>query len=45
MTAETPVKTLSSYFVRPVPGLVRAYLFGSNARGESRPGSGIDIAL
>ena len=37
--------TLSDYFSRPIPGLVCAYLFGSLARGESRPRSDVDIGL
>jgi uncharacterized protein len=42
---QTMINQLQKFFDRDHPGIVCIYLYGSMARGESHPGSDIDIAV
>ena len=45
MTTEPQLEVVASVLRRHLPSAWRAYLFGSRARGEQRPGSDWDIGL
>jgi predicted nucleotidyltransferase len=45
MTGQSVFEALRTALASPPPGLVCAYLFGSQARGNARPGSDIDVAV
>jgi predicted nucleotidyltransferase len=45
MTSRPLVQALRSALATPPPGLVCAYLFGSQARGNAGPRSDIDVAV
>jgi len=39
------VPALRAFFAEPPAGTAAVYLFGSTARGDSRPGSDVDVAI
>ncbi len=39
------VAALEAFFAGPPPGTAAVYLFGSVARGDSRPGTDVDVAI
>lgn len=45
MNTATLIDKLAGYFARTKTPFVCAYLFGSEARGEARPGSDVDVAV
>lgn len=45
MERATAIDRLQRYFASHADGIVCAYLFGSTARGDERPGSDIDVGV
>ncbi|MCP1673996.1 putative nucleotidyltransferase [Natronocella acetinitrilica] len=45
MSTEAIIQQLRACFSEVQPSVLAAYLYGSHARGEARPGSDVDVAL